>query len=123
VNHALVGPTGFSCTSTIGFRYPAVKSDGLSTVSYCMPEGARVQLDPTFDCNTVTIAWEKIVCRTLQLYGWYNIDNGNVGNPGFGVQFENPAGETTPSIYPADYAHTTQIPLNRLRVLASWNGM
>ena len=123
ISHALVGPTGNSCTT---FRYPATKSDGWSTRSGCIPEGARVQLDPSVDCAGLAApAWEKMVCRAMQVYGWYNIDNGGAqGSPGFGIQFENPAGEPDP--YPAaglawDYMRTSAIPLNRLRVLASWN--
>lgn len=123
IDHALVGPTGNSCTT---HRYPATKSDGWSTAAGCIPEGARVQLDPAVDCQALPApAWEKIVCRALQTHGWYNIDNGGTrGAPGFGIQFENPAGEPDP--YPAaglawDYMHTTALPLHRLRVLAAWN--
>jgi hypothetical protein len=123
VEHALVGPTGNSCRE---FRYPATKSDGWSTADGCIPEGARVQLDPAVDCAGLAAPqWEKIVCRTLQTYGWYNIDNaGPQGSPGFSIQFENPAGEPDP--YPAaglawDYMRTSAIPLSRLRVLAAWD--
>jgi len=123
VDHALVGPTGFSCRSS--YRYPAVKTDGWSTASGCIPEGARVQLDPGVNCDTLSgiTSWEKMVCKALQKYGWYNIDNGGVGQPGFGIQFENPAGET--DAYTAvglrDYTRIRHIPLTRLRVLTAWN--
>jgi len=123
ISHALVGPTGFSCKGR--YRYPAVKSDGWATRSDCIPEGARVQLDPRVNCAALPgiPRWELMVCRALKKYGWYNIDNGNVGNEGFGIQFENPAGERDP--YPAlglhDYSPLRHVPLHRLRVLRAWN--
>jgi hypothetical protein len=124
INHALVGPTGFSCKSS--YRYPAVKTDGWSTdYSFCIPEGARVQLDPRVNCETLPniTSWEKMICKALQTYGWYNIDNGGVGAMGFGIQFENPAGESDPysSIGLKDYSAIRHIPLDKLRVLKAWN--
>lgn len=124
IPHALVGATGNSCQT---FRYPATRSDGWSTAAGCIPEGARVQLDPAVNCSTLpgAKAFEKMVCRAMQEYGWYNIDNGNArGSKWFNVQFENPAGESNP--YPGlgvswDHMAMTAIPFNRLRVLASWN--
>jgi hypothetical protein len=40
----------------------------------CIPEGARIQLDPSIDCSTwpslVNAAeWKRVMCRTLQKYG------------------------------------------------------
>jgi len=122
IPHALVGPTGFSCRSSR--RFPAVKTDGWSTADGCIPEGARVQLHPGVDCARLPgiPSWEVTVCRALQRYGWYNIDNGNVGEQGFGIQFENPQGGRNP--YPAlglrDYTPIRHIPLRRLRVLEGW---
>jgi len=124
IEHALAGPTGFSCKNS--YRYPAVKTDGWSTHAGCIPEGARVQLDPSVDCAGLPDAqpWEVMVCRALQEYGWYNIDNGNAGVKGFGIQFENPAGENNDP-YRArgieEYKSIRHIPLDRLRVLQEWN--
>ncbi len=124
ITHAMVGATGNACRT---FRYPAVKSDGWSEAPDCLPQGARVQLDPTVDCaalpNITRI--ELMVCRAMQEYGWYNIDNGERGRSWFGIQFENPAGEPDP--YPDagvswDHMPLTAIPWNRLRVLESWDG-
>jgi hypothetical protein len=102
-----------------------VKTDGWSTAANCIPEGARVQLDPSVNCQALPgiTSWEKMVCRALQKYGWYNIDNGSVGEPGFGVQFENPAGEADiyTSIGLRDYTRIRHIPLTRLRVLKAWD--
>jgi hypothetical protein len=122
IPHALVGPTGFSCKSSL--RYPAVKSDGWSTARNCIPEGARVQLRPRVNCARLPgiRPWEVTVCRALKTYGWYNIDNGNVGVAGFGIQFENPTGGRNP--YPRlglrEYRPIRHIPLHQLRILRSW---
>jgi len=121
INHALVGPTGFSCADK--YRYPAVKTDGWSTRAGCIPEGARVQLSRSVKCAALSAPrWEKVVCRALQKYGWYNIDNGNVGVEGFGIQFENPTRESDPyaAIGLKDYTQIRHIPLRKLRVLKSW---
>lgn len=122
IPHALVGPTGFSCKDT--YRYPAVKTDGWSTAHKCIPEGARVQLHPSVNCarQPRIRSWEVTVCRALKRYGWYNIDNGEFGQVGFSVQFENPQGGRNP--YPRlgirEYMPIRHIPLHRLRVLRSW---
>jgi hypothetical protein len=122
IDHALVGATGFACQGR--HRYPAVKSDGwVEGDEPCIPQGARVQLDPSVDCEGLAGArpWEVMVCRALQDYGWYNIDNGNPGVRGFTIQFENPILEPDP--YPAvglhEHTATRAIPLDRLRVLAA----
>jgi hypothetical protein len=44
IDHALSFATDNSCRTV--FRFPAVKTDGSSSRGDCIPEGARVQLDP-----------------------------------------------------------------------------
>jgi hypothetical protein len=75
IPHALVGSTTNSCNS---FRWPALKSDGWSDRPDCLPEGARIQLDPSIDLDTVTgmRPIDRMVAEALQTYGWYNRDNG-----------------------------------------------
>jgi hypothetical protein len=42
-----------------------------------MPEGARIQLDPSFDvAATSWPAWKKTIARALQRYGAYLGDTG-----------------------------------------------
>ena len=53
IPHALALQTNNACPT---FRPPAVKSDGSSTRGDCIPEGARLQLDPTLDLSTLTCA-------------------------------------------------------------------
>lgn len=122
IDHALHFSTDIACAGR--FRYPATKTDGSSHAADCLPEGARVQLDPSIDVDAIPdiTPGEMAVARALQVYGAYNRDNG--GAPmAFG--FEYPAGRPDP--YPAaglshDYYDFPHIPWKHLRVLASWNG-
>ena len=63
---------------------PATQEDGVCTdQASCVPEGARLQLDPTIDCNTwpsLKYTWQRQMCRTLQVYGGI-IDDTNEGGP------------------------------------------
>ncbi|HUA49265.1 MAG TPA: hypothetical protein VMA77_28775 [Solirubrobacteraceae bacterium] len=63
---------------------PATQEDGTCTDrARCLPEGARIQLDPSIDCDTwpsLRYTWERQMCRTLQVYGGIIIDT-NDGGP------------------------------------------
>lgn len=123
VNHALVFSTDMgNCSGT--FRHPATKTDGRSSSSACLPEGARVQLDPSVDLDAIPgiTKGEKIIGRALQKYGAINIDNGGAR---MAFSFEKPTDEADP--YPSaglasDYFNMSRIPWNRLRVLRQWDG-
>lgn len=62
---------------------PATQEDGTCTDhSRCVPEGARFQLDPSLDCNTwptLKYAWQRQMCRTLQVYGGIVVDTNDAG--------------------------------------------
>lgn len=125
IPHALVFATDSACRST--FRFPAQKTDGsnLSGASVCIPEGARVQLDPSINVNALPglTAGERIVARALQEYGAYAMDNGGAR---MSIIFQTPHGTTDP--YPAlgfawDYFDMSRIPWNSLRVLRQWDGL
>ena len=122
IDHALAFASDNTCASV--YRYPASKTDGRSTQSNCIPEGARIQLDPSIDVDAIPgiTPGEKIMAHALQTYGAYCKDTGGA-KLAFG--FENPAGKPNP--YPAlgfgwDYYDMPHIPWNRLRVLSSWSG-
>jgi hypothetical protein len=122
IDHALVLSTNNACPSV--YRYPASKTDGRSSRSDCVPEGARIQLDPSIDVNALAGATraEKIVARALQVYGAYVIDNGGAK---MAYIFEVPSGEADPycgSGLCSDYQAMQHIPWSRLRVLRAWNG-
>jgi hypothetical protein len=122
IDHALTFSTDNACTSVL--RYPASKTDGDSSRSNCIPEGARVQLDPSIDVDTIPgiTPGERAVAHALQTYGAYADNNGGAK---MSFSFENPAGKPDP--YPAagfawDYYDMPHVPWNRLRVLRAWNG-
>ena len=75
IDHALV----FTLNSTKagGPVPPATSSDGRSTAPGAIPEGARLQLDPTLDLDSMPLApWQKVIARALQRYGMYLADTG-----------------------------------------------
>jgi hypothetical protein len=74
----------------VPFVAPAAASDGKCYTSshvtmpsnQCLPEGARVQLDPSISCNNWpslagAAQWKLVECRTLQKYGAIIVDTGS----------------------------------------------
>ncbi|GAA3580035.1 hypothetical protein GCM10022197_42130 [Microlunatus spumicola] len=123
IDHALALQTDDLCAGVV--RPPALKTDGDSDRSDCLPAGARLQLDPSLDLSTVRGLGpgERAVARALQVYGGYVMDRS--GAP-LSVSFEV-AGDATPatpgSVYRAaglewDYYGMPHVPWHRLRVLA-----
>lgn len=114
------------------FRYPAQKTDGanLSEALTPIPEGARVQLDPSIDLTAIPgiTPGEITVGRALQRYGAYCGDNGG-SRMGFIFELADDAsGSLSPgSVYSSagfgwDYFDMQHIPWVSLRVLKNWNG-
>ena len=76
VDHALAFAYNYPKNT---FVYPATKSDGLSTTDPNLPEGARLQLDPSLGESTIR-SWGcvdacLVVARAMQRYGMYLVDN------------------------------------------------
>ncbi len=127
IDHALVVQSDTVCAGV--YRAPAIKTDGDSTRTDCLPEGARLQLDPAIDVTRIAgiTPAERTVARALQRYGAYVIDRG--GAP-LSISFERApdATSTSPgSAYVAaglrwDYDGLPHIPWSRLRVLKTWQG-
>lgn len=122
IRHALEFSTS-KCQRGV-FREPAFTTDGTSDSADAIPEGARVQLDPSLDLDAIPgiTAGEKIVARALQIYGAYNVDCG--GAP-MAIGFELPHPDQVDT-YPAaglthDYFELRHIPFGKLRVLATWD--
>lgn len=126
IDHALVLQSDSVCAQT--FRAPALKTDGLSTRADCIPEGARIQLDPSLDLTRITgiTRAERAVARALQVHGGYVIDRG--GAP-LSISFERAPDATADypgATYAAaglrwDYDGMPRVPWHRLRVLQAWN--
>ena len=121
IDHALAFATRYCQAGP--HRYPATKSDGKYSGSGAIPEGARVQLDPSINVDALPGATvgEKIVARALQTYGAYVTD---CSGSNMSFAFENPMDKPNP--YPAvgfawDYYGMDHIPWGRLRVLQAWD--
>ena len=127
LNHALFFSTNIASSAV---RYPASVGDGANGagVATPIPEGARVQIDPSINMDTVTgiTTWERIIGKTLQKYGAYVGDNGGAR---MAFLFEYLGEGATPNqpyvnVYSGifDYFDMTHIPWSSLRVLRQWDG-
>ena len=75
IAHALTITTPLTRSGIIAC--PATHTDGKSSATNALPEGARVQLDPAFDVASQSWPhWKKVMARTLQVYGAYVSDTG-----------------------------------------------
>ncbi len=127
IPHALVLQSDTACAKV--FRAPATKTDGLSTRTDCVPEGARLQLDPAINVAAIPniTPGERAVARALQVYGAYLIDRADTP---LSVSFElaPDASSSSPgTVYQKagfawDYFGMPHIPWKKLRVLASATG-
>lgn len=116
IQHALHFSSSYTCPT---YRYPATKSDGSSS-GYCIPEGTRVFLDSSANCNAVTPVGAEAVCYALQRYGTYDTDTG--GSP-FAMGFEGDGKNDVPAVYSnagfgSDYYNMKSIPWSHLHVAA-----
>lgn len=123
IDHALTFASDLSCPDV--FRHPATKTDGSSTRRPCLPQGARVQLDPSIDVRRIPdiTPGEIAVAEALQKYGAYLRDSGAAP---MAYAFERPTDEADPypvvAEFPWDYYGMPHIPWERLRVLRQWDG-
>jgi hypothetical protein len=76
IDHALAFAYAYPSS---GIVYPASKSDGGGSSTGDMPEGSRMQLDPSLteaDFNRWGLSQPaKVIARAMQTYGMYTIDN------------------------------------------------
>ena len=127
INHALVVQTDNACVGR--YRAPALKTDGQSLRSDCIPEGSRIQLDPAINLNAIPglTPGERAVARALQVYGAYVID---VAGTSMSVSFEvardatstSPGATYTRAGLSWDYYGMPRVPWHRMRVLTTWQG-
>jgi hypothetical protein len=55
---------------------PSTHNVGTTSDANALPEGARLQLDPTINVDSLAIpAWQKTIARAMQTYGGYVRDN------------------------------------------------
>lgn len=75
IDHALALATPYTRSGFIAC--PATHTDGKYNDVAALPQGARVQMDPSFNVdNTSWPRWKKVVARALQEYGAYVDDTG-----------------------------------------------
>lgn len=120
IRHALVfaSPTNRFSTSS-GQKdqlcIPANRTDGWGIGSQYIPEGARLQLDPSLNLDSLGLNAEtKIVAKALQDYGMFNGDNSN----DFNIYFQNLGSSTTTTAWSPYSFQLSKIPVDRFRVLS-----
>ncbi len=118
IPHALAFSYPF--TKSGGPVPPATESDGLTNAPDALPIGARLQLDPALNLDSLTLTtYEKTIARAMQKYGLFLVDTG--GESGIGLYAVDPkstAASPYGSLLPnEDYIHLAGIPLHRFRVL------
>lgn len=115
INHALF--FAFPSTKAGGPVAPATSSDGRSTVAGAIPEGARLQLDPALDLETLGLApWQKTIARALQRYGMILGDSG--GTVSLYALHTRSFGGLSYPWGDVDYAYLPKSLLGRFRVLS-----
>lgn len=125
INHALVFSTNIAGPDFVG---PAIKSDGsnIAGVAVPIPQGYRVQLDPSIDVDAIPgiTPGEKVIAKTLQTHGAYV---GDQGGARMAFMFEllpdatssNPGSVYVDAGLAWDYYDMQNIPWSQLRVLSS----
>lgn len=115
IDHALAMITPYTRASYIAC--PATHTDGPMNDPAAVPEGARVQLDPTFNVDAQSWpSWEKMIAKALQTYGAYIVDTGGALAVR-GVTDQNQGGNVWNSLQVPKGANIPDIPWSRIRVL------
>lgn len=121
IPHALAIQSDNICAEV--FRAPALKTDGRSTRSDCLPEGALLRLDPRVDLDALDLTTaQRAVAVAMQRYGGYVMD---ISGAPLSVAFERApdSGDTSPgSVYEAaglrwDYDGMQDVPWDRLQII------
>lgn len=123
IPHALALQSNNVCADE--FRAPAIKTDGVSKRPDCIPEGARLRLDPSLDLASLSLSpAELAVARAMQTYGGYVIDSGGAElSASFELDTTAPEGcplglRHTAAGFEWDYDGMSGVPWDRLQVLA-----
>src|SRR5947209_2697827 len=106
-------------TST-SYSWPAMGSDGSASGGAAIPIGARVQLDPSIDVNSLPLsAGGKAIARALQVYGAWVGDTGSMATFN-GQEFVKPDGSLDSSPWAGLLTYRdlyAGLPMNRLRIV------
>jgi hypothetical protein len=117
IKHALM--FSYPYTSALGAVAPATETDGQSTRSDALPEGARLQLDPSLDLRTLRLRpYERTIARALQRYGMYLGDHNGGGVGLYAVNPQSYPSDPYVGVLPRDpYPRLANIPIDRFRVI------
>jgi len=124
IDHALAIATPYNRTGGY-FACPATHHDEIAGSTSALPQGARIQLDPSFNVDAQNWPqWIKIIAKALQTYGAYNRDFSGVVVV-YGVTDQNAGVPKWSSVgVPYDsnaYGALNVIPWNKMRVLMMSN--
>ena len=112
INHALV--MAYDYPRADAYVYPASMTDGKGGAN-AIPEGGRIQLDPTLDLDTLSLSpAAKVIARALQEYGAYVGDNSG-GIALYAEGLYGKPGQTWAGVLA--YDDLAAIPWQRFRVL------
>ena len=106
-------------------RYPATKTDGsnMDGAGSPIPEGARVQLDPSIDVDAIPgiSKGAATIAKALQTYGAYVGDNGGA-RMAFIAEYAPESNAYEQAGLSGDFVNLNAIPWDKLRVLSDWSG-
>ena len=91
-----------------------------------LPEGSRIQLDPSINVDAIPgiTPAEKVIAKTLQTYGAYVVDKGGARMAFLfeeipGATSSNPGAAWSNAGLKWDYYDMSKIPWSQLRVIAA----
>lgn len=115
IDHALSMITPYTRAGYIAC--PATHTDGAYNDPAAIPEGTRVQLDPSFNVDAQSWPdWEKTIAKALQVYGAYVVDTGGALAVR-GVTDQNLGSDSWASVNTPKAANISDLPWDKLRVL------
>ena len=115
IRHALL--FSYPHTSSRGAVAPATETDGENTSVDALPEGARLQLDPSLDLRKLGLSPAAYtIGKALQRYGMYLGDTGG-GISLYAVNGQSYSTNPYRRFSAGAYADLNKIPINRFRVL------
>ena len=121
--HALQGSSMYSAKGR--WVSPANSSDGPDTSTDAIPQGSRLQLNPSFNCGAISVPGVRAYCRTAQKYGIILMDTSPVH--ALTIYQEDVKDNTPPTGNPfaggywgtdANWPSLASVPLGQLRVVA-----
>jgi len=121
--HALQGSSMYGAKGR--WVSPATSSDGPDTSPSAIPQGSRLQLNPSFNCEAISVRGVRAYCKTAQKYGIILMDTSPVhaltiyqedvkdNTPATGNPFAGGYWGTD-----ADWPSLASVPLGQFRVVA-----